>query len=62
MKEISKISETSKSKVSEEMASPLGGGREGANIAIQGYEGSFSPGCCSTVFWEKCKRYYLRHF
>jgi len=52
MKEISKISETSKSGDSAVMASPLGGGREGAvaRIAIQGYEGSFHQAVAQIFF------------
>jgi prephenate dehydratase len=43
MKVAKKIAESSKTEVSVAVASPLGGGREGAvsRISIQGYEGSF---------------------
>lgn len=44
MKQLQKIEESSKGEASVLMASPIGGGREGAGgarISIQGYEGSF---------------------
>jgi prephenate dehydratase len=52
MKEVQKIVNTSKAKVSEMVASPKGGGREGAlaRYAIQGYEGSFHQVAAQVYF------------